>query len=146
MRRWRIAFATAGIGLGLFGVFRLLTEIPITSVLLLGGWMIAAVVIHDGVLSPLVVGVGALVGRVPPRARRYLQAALIVAGCVTVIALPLIARRGSQPSVKAILQRNYAGNLTIIVAIVAALSLVLYAVHVAHDVTRARRSEDAEPK
>jgi hypothetical protein len=138
--------ASAGIVLGLFGVFRLFTQIPITSVLLLGAWMIAAVVIHDGLLSPLVIGVGALVGRVPVRARRYLQAALIVAGCVTVIALPLIARRGSQPAAKAILQRNYAGNLTIIVAIVAALSLVLYAVHIAHDVARARRANDAEPK
>ncbi len=108
--------------------------------------MIGAVVIHDGVLSPLVIGVGALVGRVPPRARRYLQTALIVAGCVALIALPLIVRRGSQPSVKAILQRNYAGNLTIIVAVVAALSLVLYAVHVARDLARGRHSDDAEPK
>jgi hypothetical protein len=146
MRRWRIALCTAGIALGLFGAFRLLTQVPITSVLLLASWMIAAVVIHDGVLSPLVIGVGAVVARVPPRARRYLQAGLIVAGCVTVIALPLIARRGSQPSVKAILRRNYAGNLTIIVGIVAALSLALYAVHVAHDVARGRRCDDAEPK
>lgn len=142
MRRWRIAFATAGIALGLFGAFRLLTQIPITSVLLLAAWMIAAVVIHDGVLSPLVIAVGALVGRVPPRARRYLQAGLIVAGCVSVIALLLIARRGSQPSAKAILLRNYAGNLTIVIAVVAALSLLLYAVHVARDLARARPSDE----
>ncbi len=139
MRRQRIALACSGIALGLFGVFRLLTEIPITSDLLLVGWMIAAVVIHDGVLSPLVLGLGVLLGRVSPRARRYLQSALVVAGLVTAIALPLIARHGSQPQVKAILQRNYAGNLTIIVSIVGVLALVLYAVRVARDAGNVRR-------
>ena len=62
-----------------------------------------------------------------------------MAGLVTAIALPLIARHGSQPQVKAILQRNYAGNLTIIVSIVGVLALVLYAVRVARDAGNVRR-------
>ena len=140
MRRWRIGFATCGIALGAFGAFRLLTQVPITSVLLLVLWMIGAVVIHDGVLSPLIIGIGVLVHAVPARARRYLQAGLVTAGSVVVIALPLIVRRGSQPAAKAILQRNYTSDLTLVIGLVAAVSLAFYAVHVARDAANVRRA------
>jgi hypothetical protein len=68
------------------------------------------------------------------------QSALIVSGLITTIAVPLMARRGSQPASKAILRRNYAGNLIIILCVVGAVSLVLYAVHVARDAAQVRRS------
>jgi hypothetical protein len=134
VKAWRIILAVAGILLLLFGVFRLVTEIPTRSVLLLVVWLIAALVIHDGVLSPAVVGVGWLLRRfVPDRARRYLQLALIMSGLVTVIAIPMIFLRGSQPAVKAILLRNYGANLTLLIGIIGAVSLALYAVRVARD-------------
>ena len=101
--------------------------------LLLAGWMIGAVVIHDGVLSPLIVLVGALLARVPPRARRYLQSGLIVGALVTVIALPLVARQGTQPRAKALLLRDYGANLAILLGLLAAVSLLAYAVHVVRD-------------
>ena len=134
MKAWRIILALAGLGLALFGAFRLLTEVPLRSVAFLGVWMLAALVIHDGVLSPLIVTMGWLLRRlVPDRARRFLQIALIVCGLVTVIALPLIYLRGSQPAVKALLLRDYGANLTVIVGIVAVVTLALYAIRVARD-------------
>lgn len=139
MRRWRIALGAGGVALALFGVFRLLTQVPFTSDLLLVVWMAAAVLIHDGVLTPLVLGIGVLLQRAPPRARRWLQGALIVGGLVMTIAVPLIARRGSQPAAKAILRRDYTGNLIIILCVVGAISLALYAVQVARDTEHARR-------
>lgn len=143
MKAWRIVLATAGVGLALFGVFRLITEVPTRSVVFLAVWMLAAVVIHDGVLSPLVVSVGWLLRRlVPDRARRFLQVGLIISGLVTVIALPLIYLRGSQPAVKALLLRDYGANLTLIIGIVAVVTLALYAVRVARD--RARVAEAAD--
>ena len=36
MKAWRIILAAAGIALGAFGVFRLLTELPTYSLLILG--------------------------------------------------------------------------------------------------------------
>lgn len=131
MRRWRIGLGTAGVLLGLFGVFRLVTQIPFSDLAVLACWLIGAVVIHDGVLSPVVIAIGAAVARVPARGRRYLQAALIAGACVTVVALPMIYRRNTQPRQKAILLRNYAGNLAILLGIIAALTLVAYAVRVA---------------
>ena len=122
----------------LFGVFRLITEVPLPQPGLRGaGWLVAALVIHDGILSPLVVSVGWLLRRlVPDRARRFLQVALIISGLVTVIALPMIYLRGSQPAVKAILLRNYGANLALIIGLVAVATLVLYAVRVARDRAR----------
>jgi hypothetical protein len=134
MKAWRIILAAAGIALGAFGVFRLLTEIPTYSLVILAVWMVAALVIQDAILTPSVVGVGWLLRRyVPDRGRRYLQVALIISALITVIAVPMIFLRGTQPAVKALLLRNYGFNLILIIAIIAVISLILYAVRVARD-------------
>src|SRR6185312_6499080 len=40
MRRWRIALGTAGVLLAMFGVFRLVTEIPVSDLVVLTGWLV----------------------------------------------------------------------------------------------------------
>ncbi len=126
MRRWRYAMVAAGVLLLLYGGVRLVAEVPeALSGLVL--WMVGIVAIHDGLLSPLVVGVGWLLARtVPPSGRRYLQAALVAGGLITIIAIPLIARRGTQPPAKALLLQNYGANLAILLGLVAALNLAAY--------------------
>ncbi|HJV14439.1 MAG TPA: hypothetical protein VJ625_11150 [Propionibacteriaceae bacterium] len=134
MKEWRIVLAVAGVALAAFGVLRLVTEVPPSRLLILGLWLIAALIIHDALLSPSVVGVGWLLRRyVPDRGRRYLQLALIMIALVTVIAVPMIFLRGSQPASKALLLRNYGTNLIMIMGVIAVLSLVLYAARVARD-------------
>ena len=134
MKAWRIILAAAGIALGAFGVLRLVSEIPTYSLLVLGVWLAAALVIQDAILAPSVVGVGWLLRRyVPDRGRRYLQVALIMSALITVIAVPMIFLRGSQPAVKALLLRDYGFNLILIIAIIGVISLILYAVRVARD-------------
>ncbi|MEP7036541.1 MAG: hypothetical protein ABI934_13215 [Actinomycetota bacterium] len=126
MRRWRYALVAAGVLLLLYGGVRLVAEVPeaLPGLVL---WMVGIVVIHDGLLSPLVVGVGWLLARtVPPSGRRYLQAALVVGGLITIIAIPLIARRGTQPPAKALLLQNYGANLAILLGLVATLNLAAY--------------------
>lgn len=146
MKAWRIAFAASGILLGLFGVFRLLTEVPVGNLVVLAGWMIGAVVIHDGILSPAVIAVGWFIGRtVPARGRRYVQGGLIAGGLITAVAIPLILRAGQEPPSKAILQQSFGNNLTILLGLVAAASLVLYAVRVARDTRDTKTAADAEP-
>ena len=144
MRRWRYGLGSAGLALGLFGVFRLLTQIPFGDLAILAIWLVGAVIIHDGIVSPLVVTVGWLVSRVvPQRARRYLQAALVTAALVTVIAVPLIFREGTQPPSKALLRQHYGANLTVLVSIIAALALSAYAARIAGD-RRRHPSDEAE--
>jgi len=133
MIRYRIALGVAGTLLLLFGLMRLVTQVPADMLVVLAIWLIAALVIHDGLVSPLIVSVGAGLARVPPRARRYLQFTLIVAALIAVIALPLAYREDTQPRAEALLLQNYLGNLTLLVAIVAAISTLAYAIRVAKD-------------
>jgi hypothetical protein len=144
MTRWRLAIGTTGALLLLFGIFRLVTQVSMSNLLMLAVWLVAAAAIHDGILSPLVVLVGAAIARtIPPRARRYVQAALIVAAPVTVIAIPLIDRRGTQPRSKAILLQDYGAHLTLLIAIIATVGLLAYAIHVAKD--SGRRAPELPP-
>ena len=140
MKAWRIILAIAGIALGAFGVFRLVSEIPTHSLLILLLWLAVALVLHDAILAPSVVGVGWLLRRqVADRARRYLQVALIMSAIVAVIAIPMIFLRGSQPAAKALLLRNYGANLILLLGIIAVVNLILYAVQVRRDRARALR-------
>jgi hypothetical protein len=143
----RLTLGITGVLLATFGVFRLVTQVPAHDLVMLALWLICALIIHDGILSPLVVGVGWVIARVvPARARRYLQIVLISGALVTVVAVPMIYRRGSQPRSKAILQQNFAGNLSVMLGIIAVLSLVAYAVRVARDRTgQPRPALDALP-
>ena len=134
MRAWRIGLGVAGILLGLYGAVSLLTNVDFGNLLVLALWLIGAVVIHDGILSPVVLGVGWALHRwVPARARRYAQAGLIAAGLITVVAIPMILQQGAEPASKALLRQNFGGNLTLLLGLVAAGSLLLYAVRVARD-------------
>jgi hypothetical protein len=78
------------------------------------------------------VAVGWFLARtVPPRARRYLQGFLVVGGLMTVVAVPLMLRKDTQPVSKAMLLQEYGANLTLLLALAAAASLLLYAIRVA---------------
>jgi hypothetical protein len=134
MRVWRIVLGVVGIGIGTYGISQLLTQIPRQTLVLLALWLIAALIIHDGLLSPAVVGVGAALRRyVPDRGRGYLQFGLIMAAIVTVIAVPLIYRAHTQPPAKALLLQDFGINLTVLLAAIGGGTLIAYAIRVARD-------------
>jgi hypothetical protein len=134
MGRWRLALGIVGILVVLYGIINLGVHIPIQTLAWVAVWLIAAVVIHHGLVSPVVIAVSSLLRRlIPDRGRRYLQAALIMAVPVTVIAIPMIYRQGSQPPSKALLLQNFTANLGLLLGIIAAASLVGYAIRVARD-------------
>ena len=131
---WRLVLGILGVLVVLYGIVNLLVHIPGQTLVWVAVWLIAAVIIHHGVLSPLVIAVSSLLRRVvPDRGRRYLQAALIMAVPVTVIAIPMIYRQGSQPPSKAMLLQNFTANLGLLLGIIGGLCLVGYAVRVARD-------------
>ena len=139
MRRYRIALVLSGGLLLTFGAFRLVTQLDPGDLFVLALWLAAAVVLHDWVIAPITVGTGVALTRVPPRSRRYLQGALIVGALITVIAVPLIGRRDTQPESKAILLRDYSVNLALLLGMTAAIALALYALRV----LREHRQADA---
>ena len=129
---WRLVLAILGVLIVGYGIVNLLLHIPGQTLVWVPVWLVAAVLIHHGVLSPVVIAVSSLLRRtVPDRGRRYLQAALIAAVPVTVIAIPMIYRKGSQPPSKAMLLQNFTANLGLLLGIIAGLALVGYAIAVA---------------
>jgi hypothetical protein len=134
MAVWRFVLGVLGVLVVLYGMANLGLTIPVRTLVWVAVWLVAMVVIHHGLVSPLVVAVGALLRRlVPDRGRRFLQAGLVAAVPVTVIALPMIYRQGSQPPSKALLLQNFTANLGVLLGIIAALFLVGYAVRVTRD-------------
>ena len=134
MKIWRIVLAVLGVGVGTYGIFQLLTQLPWQTLALLALWLIGALIIHDGLLSPAVIGVGAALRRyVPDRGRRYLQFGLIMAAMVTVIAVPMIYRANTQPPAKALLLQDFGINLTVLLAAIGGGTLIAYAIRVARD-------------
>ena len=134
MGRWRLVLGILGVLVFLYGVVNLGMHIPMQTLAWVAVWLVAAVLIHQGLVSPVVIGVSSLLRRlIPDRGRRYLQAALIMAVPVTVIAIPMIYRQGSQPPSKALLLQNFTANLGLLLGIIAALCLVGYAMRVARD-------------
>jgi hypothetical protein len=130
----RLAVGVAGIALAGYGVFRLLTQTQISHPFELATWLGASVVIHDGLLVPATMAVGVVLTTfVPPRARRFLQGTLVCAAVITVPALVLIHRRGTQPAVKALERQDYTAHLLAILAVVAACGVVLYLIRVWRD-------------
>lgn len=87
-------------------------------------WLAGSVVLHDGLIAPLVLLAGLAVARGP--APRVVRAALVVGGCLTTVALPVLLRPGT-PANSSVLPLDYLANWLILLGITAAAA-VAYAV------------------
>ncbi|MFG2340489.1 hypothetical protein [Streptomyces yangpuensis] len=88
-------------------------------------WLGGAVVVHDGFVAPLVFTVGAVAAAAGLRLRGVPRAVLIVAGSLTVIALPPLLRPGGVAN-PTVLPLDYLRNWLLAMAAVA-LFTVLHA-------------------
>ncbi|WP_030725563.1 hypothetical protein [Streptomyces sp. NRRL S-237] len=86
-------YAVGGIGVVVmaFGGFLLVREPEPWRIAL---WLAGGVLVHDGLIAPLVIAVGALCAAAGLRLRGVPRAALVVAGSLTLIALPPLLRPG----------------------------------------------------
>jgi len=123
----RLALGATGVALISYGAVRLLANSRETNPLGLGRWLAGAVIVHDGIFVPIVSLLGVVLAKlVKPRPRRYLQGSLIVAGALTLIAIPEIHLQGIHDPAKAWLRQDYTRNLHILWMIVAAAGLLCY--------------------
>ncbi|MFE0579685.1 MULTISPECIES: hypothetical protein [unclassified Streptomyces] len=84
-------------------------------------WLGGAVVVHDGLVAPLVLAVAALVGAVGLRLRGVVRGALIVAGSLTAIALPPLLRPAGVAN-PTVLPLDYLRNWLLLMAAIAVLT------------------------
>ncbi|MFE2009125.1 hypothetical protein [Streptomyces sp. NPDC059491] len=122
-RALRQAVGALGVALIGLGAWLVVTDPEPLGVVI---WLAGALVLHDGIVAPLVFAVGLLLlGR---RRRGVLRGALIVAGSVVLITLPLLLRPG-QPLNPTALPLPYGRNLAIVLAVVTAVTAAWVAVH-----------------
>ena len=117
----RVLLGGVGVAGIVYGLYRLATMPPehVPAVLL---WAVGGVVVHDAVLAPLVIGLGALAALVaPPWLRTPLVRLLVVLGPLTLVAVPVLGRFGARADNPTLLDRPYwTGYLAIVaVAVVA---------------------------
>jgi hypothetical protein len=127
----RVCLGLTGAALACYGIVRILQQ-PSSHPVKLAEWLLGALLVHDALLAPVVLLIGATVSRfVPAGPRPYLQGGLIAAGLVSVPGVLLINRQGkvSSPSL-ALLQQNYLANLAILLAGITAISAASYGVAV----------------
>jgi hypothetical protein len=98
----------------------------------LGGhaaFLLAVLLGHDGLLMPLAIGLGMLVGRVVPMlARGVVAAVMYISGALVFVALPFVFGFGAKPDEPSALPLNYGRGLVIMLGIVwvIAAATILY--------------------
>lgn len=132
----RYGLGVLGVALVGLGAWLVVAEPDPLGVLV---WLAGALVLHDGILAPLVLAVGLLlVGR---RRRGLWRGALLVAGSVVLVTLPLLVRPGAPPNPSA-LPLPYPRNLAIVLAAVAVVTASTAAVRAWRERRQGRAAED----
>lgn len=130
MKAARITLITVG-ALGiLLGAWVMMDTVRPKSIWGVVTWLIAAVIIHDGIISPIVVAISVGMRRAGRRIRpgviAIVQGAVVVGSIFTLIVVPEIIRKAKIPNNYTVLPFDYAGRLAILwAAIVAVTALVL---------------------
>ncbi|GHB60850.1 hypothetical protein GCM10010347_33640 [Streptomyces cirratus] len=101
-------------------------------------WLGGALVLHDAVIAPLVLGAGLLTAALP--ARGLLRGTLLTGGAVLLVTLPLLLRPGGAANPSA-LPLPYGRNLLLVLGAVAVAAGLLAAVRAVR--SRGRRRRDA---
>ena len=119
MRKLRGLIGLAGVALAVVGVMKLLA-LGLPNLEATVTWLLGGVIVHDGVLAPLVVILGVLVVRVlPVWARTPVVVGFVVLGTTAVMAFPVLGRFGARPDNLTLLDRNYTGGWLVLAALVA---------------------------
>ncbi|WP_326615900.1 hypothetical protein OG863_01545 [Streptomyces decoyicus] len=127
MKAIRVLVGVAGVALMGVGASLLMDVGDLTGVLV---WLGGAVVLHDALIAPLVLLVGLVLVR--GGVRGPVRGALMAAGALTMVALPVLLRPG-RPANSSVLPLDYSRNwLIALVAVTTVTALVLATRRFAH--------------
>ena len=95
-QRIRLLLLAIGVAFALVGAYAFIDAEPVGQWLRVVLWLAAGVVLHDAVVAPLalVLGAGVLRRVTHPVVRRVLRAALLLVTATVVVAVPLLATGG----------------------------------------------------
>lgn len=146
IQRAQAALILLGIGLLLIGGLVLLTEVPASRYLGIVFWFGGALILHDGIIAPIVFGVSLLMrkaGRAIPARQlvvilAILQGAIVVGAIVFLVVFPEIVKQGIGTPNPTVLPLDYTTHLLVFYAVLVVITgaaIALYAI------TSARRQK-----
>ena len=122
--RLRLLLGAIGVAMGAFGLLRFLQHDVgdiVSSVL----WLAGGVVVHDGIIAPLTIGLTLVATRFLPReAWAVTTAAMVVLLTVTVTAIPVLGAFGRRPDNPTLLDRHYLLGWVVFAVVVLLVSLL----------------------
>ena len=140
MRAARIVLVVLGLLVTAFGAYVLVTTVRPQRIGGLATWLLAAVVLHDAVLSPFVVGAGLLLRRTGRRlgvgVLVVVQTAVVLGCVLAVVVLPEIAAAHHGRKNPTVLPFDYTTRLLVVEGVLLDVVVVALVVGIA----RARRS------
>ncbi|PZU41555.1 MAG: hypothetical protein DI573_00455 [Microbacterium sp.] len=143
MQIWRVALIASGVVLLAGGALVFVQDVPPERYPAVAAWLIGALVVHDGVAAMAVVVVSVLARRAGHRMPfvpfLIAQGALVVALIMSAVVVPQILKKAAGTANPSVLPLDYALNLGVFVAVLAAVTAAAIAVW-AWRVRRPRRT------
>jgi energy-coupling factor transporter transmembrane protein EcfT len=123
-RRVLVAIGAITIGYAVLSTFAD-PDVKLLGVLI---FLAAVLVLHDGILLPITIGVGVLFGRLPLPARVPVRVAALISLPITIVALPLVLGYGRSPDNPSILPLHYGRGLLVTLAAIWVPTAVITAI------------------
>jgi hypothetical protein len=121
---WRLLLVAPAIAALTYAVTRL-ADVPQEDWLSVLQWLIGGVILHDGVLAPIVVGLGVVATRwLPAPWRAPAVVGLIGWGSLSLIAIPVLSGNGVDPTNETLQDRPYVTSWWIGTAVTVGLVVV----------------------
>lgn len=117
MKAARAILLLGGVGFGLWGLW-LMREFGSDRLVSAATWLVAGVIIHDFVLSPVIVLLGVVAARrLPGHARAAVAGSFLVWATLTIAFLPVLSGKGGKPDNASLLDRPYLLSWLVLTAV-----------------------------
>ena len=133
MKITRVILIAFGVALLIVGALVLLATVEPTNYLGIAIWFLGALIIHDGILGPVVFGVSVVMRkssrRIPFGVLLIIQGALVIGALFTAIVVPEILKQGIGTANPTLLPLEYGRNLVVFyvaLAVVTAAAIAVY--------------------
>lgn len=135
MRAWRIGLVVVGLGLLGIGGLVLLDSVNPTRYVGILAWMAGAIIVHDGIIAPIVfvvaLGMRRAGKKIPSAVIAILQGAIVLGAIVGLIVLPEVIKKSLGTANPTVLPLDYGFNLIVFYAIIAVVTAVVIAAYLA---------------
>jgi hypothetical protein len=147
VKRWRTGLIALGVAILLLSGFILLTTVKPTRYIGIAEWFLAAILIHDALIAPIVFGAGVIMRRmgrtIPLPVLAIVQGGLVIGAVFTIVLVPEILAQRYAHLFETLLPFDYVKNLGVLwvgTLVLTAAAVVGYLL-----VARSRRARNRVP-